>query len=248
MRKLAVCLTKGGVGKTTAAVNLSAGLAMSGFKVLLVDTDTQGQAGFMLGLKPEAGLAELMTGKLDPEEAIIEARRRLWLLAGDVSLAEVKRQMAYKEFGGEQTLTEILAPLDKKYDFVILDTSPGWDTMTINVLFYTQKVLVPVSLEVLTLKGLAEFSKRVEVIRKYRDLSLDYILPTFLDHRVSKSEEILAQLQAYYASQLCSPIRYNVRLSEAAGYGQTIYEYAPGSAGAEDFLRLTTRIGRNGKA
>lgn len=242
MRKIAVSLTKGGVGKTTTAVNLAAGLALAGFRVLLIDTDTQGQAGFMLGLEPEGGLAELVTGALGPDEAIVEARQGLWLLAGGVELAGVKKMISSNELEGEQTLTKTLATLNGKYDYVILDTSPGWDTMTINVLFYAHEVITPVSLEILTIKGLAEFNKRLDAIKRHKAISLKYVLPTFMDRRVRKSGEILEQLQNYYPGRLCPPIRYNVRLSEAAGYGQPIFEFAPKSPGAEDYNALTDRI------
>lgn len=242
MKKIAISLTKGGVGKTTTAVNLAAGLALADFRVLLIDTDTQGQAGFMLGLQSEKGLAELVTGALEPDEAIVEARQGLWLLAGGVGLAGVKKMIASNELEGEQTLTKALTTLDGKYDYVILDTSPGWDTMTINVLFYADEVLVPVSLEILTIKGLAEFNKRLDAIKRHKPIYLKYVLPTFMDRRVRKSAEILEQLQAHYPDQLCTPVRYNVRLSEAAGYGQPIFEFAPNSPGAEDYKRLTERI------
>lgn len=247
MRRIAVCLTKGGVGKTTTAVNLAAGLALAGSRVLLVDTDTQGQISFMLGLQPRAGLAELITEEVGPEGAIVAARERLWLLAGGGALAGVKMLMTRQEADGEQTLNKALAPLEGGYDYVIVDTSPGWDVMTISVLLYAQEVLATVSLEVLALKSLVEFASSVAAVQEYNSgLSLKYVLPTFLDGRVRKSTEILGQLQAHYGPQLCSPIRYNVRLSEAAGHGQTIYEYAPRSAGAADYRTLTERILQDG--
>jgi len=248
MRRLAVSLSKGGVGKSTSAVNLAAGLARAGASVLLVDTDTQGQLSSMLGVKPEAGLAELVLGQRSPEEAIVQVRDGLWLLAGGRALAGVTAQITRKEFGGEQTLSEALAFLDDRYNFLIMDTAPGWSSMTINVLFYAQEVLAPVSLEVLTLHGLLEFEKSLTSIQRYnKALALRYVLPTFLDLRVKKSQEILQQLQAHYGEKACSPIRYNVRLSEAPGFGQTIYEYAPGSTGAQDYQRLTERILQDGR-
>lgn len=242
-RRIAVSLSKGGVGKTTTAVNLAAGLALAGFKVLLVDTDTQGQAAYMLGVKPKAGLTELMTGEVIPDECLAKPRDRLWLLAGGRSLAGVKRLIARKDFRGEMTLSEALTPIDGRFDYVIVDTSPGWDVLTINVLFYVQEVLIPVSLEVMAIQGLLEFNRSLASVQNYhKDLALKYVVPTFLDKRVKQSEDILNQLSAHYNSRLCPPIRYNVRLSEAPGYGKTIYEYAPGSPGAKDYRDLVRRV------
>jgi chromosome partitioning protein len=113
----------------------------------------------------------------------------------------------------------------------------------VNALFYATEVLVPVSLEVMALQGLIEFARALGPIQNYHPgLALRYVVPTFMDRRVKKSSEILGQLESYYNDLLCKPIRYNVRLSEAPGYGQTIYEYAPTSAGAQDYQTLTERI------
>ena len=242
MRKIAVCLSKGGVGKTTTAVNLSHGLALKGSKVLLVDTDTQGQASRMLGVSPEVGLAEVLSGDLKPQGAIIEARENLWLLAGGRALVGIKRDISQRKTGGERVLKDALSSL-RRYNYIILDTAPGWDAMTVNVLFYAQEILCPVSLEVLTVDGLLEFQENLAEIRKYnKRLSLKYVLPNFLDGRIKKSGEILRQIQDHYKDLICSPVRYNVRLSEAPGYGQSIFEYAPISPGAEDYHKLTERI------
>ena len=243
MRKIAVALTKGGVGKTTTAVNVAAGLANAGQRVLLIDVDTQGQAGKMLGCQPTIGLAELAAGNAAPDQAIVPARENLWLLGGGKSLAGLKMLIARKEFGAERTLAEALSSLENKYDFVVLDSAPGWDALTVNVLFYAREVLSPVSLEVMTLQGLSDFAQSLASIQRYHpDLNLTYIVPTFFDRRVKKSDEIFAQLQTYYPSQVCTPIRYSVRLSEAPGYAQTIFEFAPHSPGAEDYAALTERI------
>lgn len=243
MRKIAVSLSKGGVGKTTTAVSLASGLASSGSRVLLIDTDTQGQTAGALGIQAGYGIAELISGEKKPEEALIKAREDLWLLAGGRSLAGLKRLINRKDFGGERTLAEGLEPLDDYFDYVILDTSPGWDSLTVNVLFYAEEILAPVSMEVLTVKGLVDFQQSIKSIQRYQpDLKLRYILPTFYDMRVKKSEEIYKQLKAFYKEKVCSPVRYSVRLSEAPGFGQTIYEYAPKTTGAEDYMRLVERI------
>ena len=108
MRKIAIANRKEGVGKTTTAVNLAAGLAEKGFKVLLIDTDTQGQCGPFLGVKPTKGFAEVIEGTAKASEAIVEARKNLFLLAGGRKLAEVKNLIAKKDFRPEETLTEAL--------------------------------------------------------------------------------------------------------------------------------------------
>jgi chromosome partitioning protein len=247
MKKIAIALSKGGVGKTTTAVNLSAGLARAGKSVLLVDVDTQGQVARALGCETSSGLAELILGEINLEKAVFQARPNLSLLAGGRAMAGIKRLITRKDFGGEQTISEALSPLDDRYDYVIMDTAPGWDALNVNVLFYASDVLSPVSLEIMTLQGLMEFARSMASIQKYRsELRLRYILPTFLDRRVKKSDEILGQLAAHYGEQVCPPIRYSVRLSEAPGYGQSIYEYAPHSAGAEDYQKLTERIMQDG--
>jgi chromosome partitioning protein len=243
VRRIGVSLSKGGVGKTTTAVNLAAGLAMAGFRVLLVDTDTQGQSAFMLGLKPKAGLTELVAEELPAAEAVIPARKNLWLLAGGKGLAGLKRIIDRKDFGGEQTMADAITPLETAYDYVVVDTSPGWDPLTVNVLFYVNELLTPVSLEVMSLQGFGEFLKSIAAIQKYRkEVALKYILPTFRDQRVKQSDDFFAQLKKLYGPMVCEPIRYNVRLSEAPAYGQTIYEFAPGSNGAHDYRELIRKV------
>jgi len=246
MRKIAIALSKGGVGKTTTAVNLATGLALAGKRVLLVDVDTQGQVTKALGLQAALGLADLVTAETTSAEALLPAREGLSVLAGGRALAGLKRQITRRDFGGEQVLSEALAPFEDQFDYTILDTAPGWDALTVNVLFYAHQVVAPVSLEVLTLQGLIEFEQSLTAIQKYHPaLNLAYILPTFFDRRVRKSAEILEQLHSHYGERVCAPVRYNVRLSEAPGYGQSIFEYAPHSPGAEDYQALVERIMRD---
>lgn len=247
--KIAVALSKGGVGKTTTAVSLAADLAQRGNSVLLIDLDTQGQAARALGVQPQLGITEVVSEETSAADAVCSARPRLWLLAGGRPLAGLKRIITRKEYGGERTLAEALTGWDEQFEYVIVDTAPGWDALTVNALFYASSILAPVSMEVLTLQGLAEFNQSIGAIQKYNpSLALKYILPTFFDRRVKKSDEILAQLRQHYPQQVCQPVRYSVRLSEAPGYGQTIFEYAPGSSGATDYANLTERILSDGDA
>lgn len=243
MRKVCVALCKGGVAKSSTAVNLAHGLALSGKKVLLVDTDDQGQASFLLGTHPIYSLADVLQEEVGLEKAIWEARENLWILAGGKSLAGAKRAIGRKDFGAEQTLSFALSSIEGHFDFVVVDTSPSWDALTINALFYCKEVLTPVSLEVLTLNSLVTFDERLKSVQCYcPHLEHKYLLPTFLDRRVKKCSEVLEQLKKYYLNLLCEPIKYCVRISESAGFGKSIYEYAPLSSGARDYQKLVQRI------
>lgn len=242
-RRIGVMLSKGGVGKTTTAVNLAAALALAGQRVLLVDADTQGQAAYALGVTPTRGLAEFVDGTADAAEALTPARENLWLLAGGKGLAGLKRLISRKDFGGERTLDEALAPLDARFDVVVVDSSPGWDPLTVNVLFYVREVLVPVALEAMALQGFSEFLGSLSAVARYRpELTLAYIVPTFLDRRVRGPATLHKELAALYPDRICPPVRYNAKLSEAPAAGKTIFEYAPRSPGARDYRDLARQV------
>ena len=247
MRKICVALSKGGVGKSSTAVSISHGLALAGKKVLLVDTDEQGQDAFLLGLSPKNGLANVLNGEISAEDGILQARENLWILAGGKELSAVKRSIGRTDFGGEHTLSKALSSL-RQFDFVVVDTSPSWDTLTVNSLFFCMEVLSPISMEVLSLNSLGEFSEKIKAVQAYnKNLVHKYLVPTFWDGRVKKSSEILGQLKKYYPGPLCDPIKYCVRISEAAGFGETIFEYAPSSSGARDYKSVVARILAHGE-
>ncbi|MBN1424849.1 ParA family protein [Candidatus Fermentibacteria bacterium] len=245
MRRIAVSLTKGGVGKTTTAVTLAHGLALRGRKVLLVDCDTLGQAGPLLGLSPTVGLADLLSGNLPPDKAIVEARKNLDLLAGGRALDDARRAIDRDGPGGVLTLRRALEPVEPKYDYVIHDTSPGYDSLTVNALFHADDVLIPVSMAALSVKGLLDFAHRIKKTGAH-DPSVGtlYILPSFLNEGLQHSMDIYDLLQTYFSKQLCQPIRSSAHILEASGHGKTIFEYAPDSQGAHDYKSLVDRIER----
>lgn len=241
-RIIAIALAKGGVGKTTTAVNLSAALANAGRRVLLIDTDTQNQAARSLGVNAGHGLFEYVNGDVPVGEALVEARPNLYVLGGGQSVARLKRQFSQAEFEVERQLAHALAPLNEYFHYIIVDNSPGWDTLAVNVLFYAQEALCPVTLETLAVQGLFDYTERISRIGDISGIQLRYVLPTMLDRRYAQTSEILGQLRDYFGALLCDPIRSNVRLSEAPAHGQHIFEYDSRSKGAEDYEHLAQRI------
>jgi chromosome partitioning protein len=231
LRKIAFTNAKGGVAKTTTCVNIGAGLALAGYRTLLVDCDTQGHVSKSLGIEAGEGLAELVQGDASLEAVQIEARENLFVIAGGGALSGVKRLISRRDMRSELVLSEALEDL-RGYDFVLLDTAPSWDVLNVNCLFYVEELLIPVSMEVLALQGIGDY------------LLIRSIIPTFYDGRVSKSAEILEQLERYFPGAVWPAVRYNVRLSEAPAFGQHIFEYAKKSNGAADYARLAQRLAK----
>jgi len=254
MRKIAIAMAKGGVGKTTTAVNLAHGLARSGARVLLVDCDTQGQAAIFLGVTPKLGLYEFVTGQdetgrqVSKSDALHHARENLWLLSGGIKLMELKNWLGEQPRSVRQTiLKKSLVPKDGTLDFLIFDCAPGWDVLSVNILMAVNEVLCPVAAQGPALEGLKTFFGYLLSAQKLNvDLRLNYILPTMFDKRTRQSFDILKQLSRLFRKQICDPIHYNVRLSEAPSRGQTIFEYQANAVGATDYSKLTRRLMEDG--
>ena len=245
MRKIALTNAKGGVAKTTSCVNLGAGLALLGYRTLLVDCDTQGQVSKSLGVQAGEGLGELLQGEAGLGDVQVETRENLFVIAGGGSLSGAKRLISRRDMRSEMVLSEALEDLNG-YDFVLLDTAPSWDVLNVNCLFYVEELLIPVSMEALALQGVGDLVARVEQVQRYRENRVlkKNIIPTFYDGRVSKSAEILEQLERYFPGAVWPFVRYNVKLSEAPGFGQHIFEYAKRSNGAADYARLAERLAK----
>jgi len=241
MKKIAIANRKGGVGKTTTAVNLAAGLSLAGNTVLLIDTDTQAHCSKILGVDPEKGLAELIDGATS-HKCTIEARPGLFLLSGGKKLSGTARLIARQQMRSEYVLSEALKTFEGKYDYVIIDTPPGFNELSINVLFYAAEVLIPVSMEILAIDGLEAFLEEIESIKKYTDIKVRYIIPTFVDGRVKKTAEILELLKRSFPDKVTFPVHYSSRLSESPHWGKTIYEYDRRARVSQDYAKITGAI------
>ena len=250
MRKIAIAMAKGGVGKTTTAVNLAYGLSQIGHRVLLVDCDTQGQTSKFLGVSPKYGLYEFITGRdkngeyVSKGDVIYPSRKNLWLLAGGIGLVELKNWLGEQPGDIRQTvLGNALLPKKGTLDYLIFDCAPGWDVLSVNILMAVDEVLCPVALQGPSLEGLKTFFGYLLSAQKLNSaLQLKYILPTMFDQRTRQSFEILKQLTRMFKKQICDPIPYNVRLSEAPSHGKTIFEYEDKAVGAEGYRKLIRRI------
>lgn len=250
MRKIAVAMAKGGVGKTTTAVNLAFALAMEGSRVLLVDCDTQAQVAKFLGVKPTHGLYEFVTGhngkgeKVTRNEAIFKARENLWILDGGIKLVELKHWIGEQPRDKRHTcLKNTLVPKEGRLDYLIFDCAPGWDVLSVNILMSVNEVLCPVSVQAPALEGLKTyFTYLLSVQKENLDLQLKYVLPTLFDRRTRQSFLVYKMLKRLFPKQICHPVRYNVRLSEAPAKGKAILEYARSATGAQDYEKLARRV------
>ncbi len=250
MRKIAIAMAKGGVGKTTTAVNLAHCLALMGKKILLVDCDTQSQVSTFLGITPLHGLFEFVTGTDEKgntilkRDAIFSARKNLWVLSGGIKLVALKNRLGEAPAHARHAIiSKALIPKNKDLDFLIFDCSPGWDILSVNILMAANEVLCPVSLQGPSLEGLKTFFRYLvsaQKLNKY--LQLKYVLPTMYDKRTNHSGMILKKLQRLFTRQICSPIHHNVKLSEAPLNGKSIFEYARYAASAKDYVKLSRRL------
>ncbi len=254
MRKIAVAMAKGGVGKTTTSVNLAHALALAGKRVLLVDCDTQAQTTTFLGVSPPYGLYEFITGsdgdghQILKREAIHAVRENLWVLAGGIKLVELKHWL------GEQprdrrhaVLHRQLSPKSGRLDYLIFDCAPGWDVLSVNILMAVNEVLCPVALQGPAMEGLKTFfGYLVSVQQRNRSLRLKYILPTMFDRRTRQSHDLYRRLKRLFTKQICDPIYHNVRLCEAPMKGKSIFEYADNASGARDYRKLAERLINDG--
>lgn len=242
--RIAVMNQKGGTGKTTTTVSLAHGLAKRGHKVLIVDMDSQGNVGICMGSDGAKNLYHVMVENTAPEEAIIPVRDKLDLLPSDNLLAKVEVHLAHVEHPA-RSMKRRFRDIDS-YDYIILDCGPSLSLLNQNALYFADHVLIPVACDYLSLVGVKQILRTLKGIQQQlrHPITVMGVLPTFYDVRNRISHEVIRTLDRYFKDKVLAPIRINTRLKEAPSKQQSIFEYAPKSAGAQDYASLVETIER----
>ncbi|MFT5171373.1 MAG: chromosome partitioning protein [Candidatus Marinamargulisbacteria bacterium] len=242
MKIFSVINYKGGTGKTSTVVHIAAGLALRGKKVLIIDTDPQGSAAHHLGVAYQSTLYDLIMGKKGYLECVVSARQNIDMICSNERLFPAEVAMA-RMAKRELVLSKRLKDLEG-YDYVILDCPPSMNVMNQNSLLLSDEVLLPVSMEYLSLVGVKQLLQNIKIINKIfnREIFISNVIPTFYDKRNRKSAFVLDSLNRVFPKFVTSPIRTSVSLSEAPGFKQTVFEFDPSSKGAEDYHRLVEEV------
>lgn len=242
-RKMAIFNHKGGTGKTTTSVSIAAGLAMRGYKVLLVDTDSQGNVGVSLGVKAEKTLYHTLVMGLRVQDVALKVRENFDVLPSNETLAAAELYLAGRQ-NRDRILKDRLAAAMNHYDVVLLDCSPSLSLLNQNALVFADGILVPVACDFLSLVGVRQVIKTVKNVNSllHHPVQIHGVLPTFYDARARICRDAWGTMKEHFGERCFQPIRSTTRIKEAPAQGKTIFEHAPKSDAALDYQRVVDRL------